>query len=144
MSGIFDPNNKEGNKGNAYIPAEVTKAHNQVKNAFKNAYVLKVRGASAVSKLVVPVKLEKDSYYTISVYMLVMLGENAKSGVNLYLDGSSYSSAKFTDIKNTTISGPIGYEFREFKFYIATEAEISTSTSSREERTPNFISIKST
>ena len=127
VSGIFDPNNKEGNKGNAYIPAEVTKAHNQVENAFKNAYVLKVRGASAVSKLVVPVKLEKDSYYTISVYMLVMLGENAKSGVNLYLDGSSYSSAKFTDIKSTTISGPIGYEFREFKFYIATEAEISTT-----------------
>ena len=56
-----------------------------------------------------------------------MLGENAKSGVNLYLDGSSYSSAKFTDIKSTTISGPIGYEFREFKFYIATEAEISTT-----------------
>lgn len=37
-----------------------------VENAFKNAYVLKVRGASAVSKLVVPVKLEKDSYYTTS------------------------------------------------------------------------------
>ncbi len=129
--GVFDPNAKLNNVGNSYIPAEITKAYNNLENKFDSVYTIQTRNTAAVTQLINPVKLEANSYYMLSVSMAVIINDTENQsadpyGAALYLSGDdNYSKVKFEKVL-TTDSLTNKYEFRTYQFYIASGETAST------------------
>lgn len=124
--GVFDPNGIDNNNG-AYIPAEIINAYKSPAfiNKFDRVFTLQARGTNVSAQLTNPLKLDANSYYTVTVSMAVVIPSDLNTdksvGAGIYLNGSPYGDVTFSNIQ-TTSELLNKYEFRDFMFYIETNA----------------------